>query len=90
MVTTSAFHQLRSYLTFRCAARSLPKEQRPKVCRPAPRQYVLCLAPLAGHVTAMPSAASLSAMCACNPVVKEEAMHARRCGWPGCRRMAWT
>lgn len=32
MVVTSAFHQLRSFLTFRCAVRqSLPPEQRMKV-----------------------------------------------------------
>ena len=36
VVVTSAFHQLRSYLTFRCAVRqSLPPEQRMKVAEPA-------------------------------------------------------
>ena len=38
MVVTSAFHQLRSYLTFRCAVRqSLPPEQRIKVPNEAAR-----------------------------------------------------
>ena len=49
MVVTSAFHQLRSFLTFRCAVRqSLPPEQRMKVCRwstftvPLSKQSMAC------------------------------------------------
>ena len=34
MVVTSRFHQLRSYLTFRCAVRQRPPHERPLQARP--------------------------------------------------------